>query len=91
MCLIYVLKTHLIEGLDETVGGNCASCDNISFGQCMKCMNCGFCASKYSGKCVKGSLIGPDKNTSCRRYYQNDIFWNYAKLINKTIVKPFIE
>jgi hypothetical protein len=54
-------KPKLVEGLNEEAGGFCETCDGLTFGQCMKCYNCGFCGSGYKGKCVNGTIMGPSK------------------------------
>lgn len=65
-----------IEGMDNTYGGHCRSCDNKSFGQCMNCSNCGFCVDKDGvGKCVSGDMFGPWDKSKCVNYYHNDPYW----------------
>ena len=72
-----------LEGLNEGTSHYCHNCNDLSFGQCMECYNCGFCASGNKGKCVSGSFMGPqsiwgdEKQKNCPRYYHNDQFWRY--------------
>lgn len=100
----YVNAQPKIEGFGESIGDYCKSCDNLPFGQCMKCFNCGFC-----GKCVNGTIAGPNKinenvssvvynkNTDvepqCPNYYHNDNFWRYLNVSNDynhiDVTKPF--
>lgn len=93
-----VIKQPTVEGFGESTGDYCESCDNLTFGQCMKCFNCGFCGNGYNGKCVNGTIAGPnklkenvstvvyDKNNNaepqCLNYYHNDDFWRYLNVSN---------
>lgn len=67
------------EGLDDTQGGVCKSCDDLSFGQCLKCFDCGFCGNGSTGKCMKqnSTFDGPANKEKCSRWYNNDPFWRY--------------
>jgi hypothetical protein len=59
----------------------CNSCDNLSFGQCLDCTNCGFITTDGAkGKCVKGFTHGPSKPHTypkTSRWYHSDDFWRY--------------
>ena len=71
------------EGFSDYSGKYWSSCDNKSFGQCIQCYNCGFSvdpSNGYSGKCVNGSVFGPNKKIN-GVWYQNNNFWRYNNTI----------
>jgi hypothetical protein len=96
---LYAIATDkCVEGLDQTYGTLCESCDNRSYGQCLRCYNCGFCESSdsidstgaYKGKCMKGDFSGPsDKTQKCNKWYSNDPFWSNAATEDQCIFPAF--
>lgn len=70
-------RTKTVENLDEGNGRYCENCNDLTFGQCIKCINCGYCGKKDSGKCVQGTFMGtkPEDKEKCTRWFQNDPFW----------------
>ena len=86
-----------VEGLDLTYGTFCESCETKSYGDCMRCFNCGFCESEtdkktgaYKGQCMKGDLTGPyDRSVKCNKWYVNDPFWSNAATENQCIIPAF--
>ena len=84
ICVYITVFNKYFEHLDEQTGRYCPSCDKMSFGQCLQCYNCGFCASGHKGRCMKGTAFGRDpvdkKNDDFRkcRWYHNDTFWRNA-------------
>lgn len=69
-----------IEGLNEGTAHYCNNCDELTFGQCLECYNCGFCGKGGSGKCMRGTFTGPNNKElerTCPRWYHNDQFWRY--------------
>lgn len=81
---------NTVEGLNENSGGYCTSCDGKTFGQCIRCFNCGFC----DNKCMSGTFAGPTnvKNLNTKnlnkcngRWYHTDMFWTNLKRENKEL------
>lgn len=73
-------KNNLVENFNETQGIYCKNCNNLNFGQCIRCYNCGFCQNNNnSGYCMKGEL---NKNEKCKgMWITNDIFWRKNNLL----------
>ena len=80
---LYILSTtdnsakfKKIEMLTENAGGYCTECNERTFGQCLKCYNCGYCKNGKTGKCMRGNIFGPDTKTKCDTWLTND---NYQR------------
>ena len=86
--LFVVYKLYSIyynkENFNRTHGKWCVDCNKKSFGQCLDCLNCGFCiTSSGKGYCTKGNVFGPnDSNEKCKRWIHNDEFSSMLNLKN---------
>lgn len=88
-----------IEKMDEMGGKYCENCENKTFGQCMRCFNCGFYSESpgYKGKCIPGTFRGPDNpqlwkdKVKYGLWLHNDNFWRHAnKLeVDECIYQPY--
>ena len=86
-------NSNVVENLDDIQGRYCEKCDGLSFGQCMRCFNCGFKAEGYKGKCMKGEMIAPKNLKSTERWLTNDTFWRniYANPSNNCASTSFTQ
>lgn len=56
----------------------CKTCEGRKYGQCMRCLNCGFKSKEGKGKCVPGDMYGEyNKDNIYKKslWLQNDEFW----------------
>jgi hypothetical protein len=90
---IYKVSDTITENFGEFEANYCHSCDNLPFGQCIRCVNCGFDSKGYKGKCVKGEMVSPNNLPSTHRWITHDTAWrNIYALPNENCASaPFIE
>ena len=84
-CLYCLYNSYCNENFNLTTGKWCINCEKKTFGECMDCFNCGFCATgPNQGYCTKGNLFGPDKYTEkCQKWIHNDEFSRELNRTNK--------
>lgn len=78
--IVYKFLVRQDEYFDSFYGDYCKSCSEKTFGQCMKCSNCGFAVvdNSSAGKCMNGTYRGPNnKQTKYFRWLHNDPITRY--------------
>lgn len=85
---------EVVENLDDITGRYCETCDNLSFGQCIKCFNCRFKPEdkpySYKGKCVNGDITSQDTIEYGKKWITNDTFWRNNNSNNKCALSAFM-
>jgi len=61
------------EHFNDQTGRFCSSCENLPFGQCTRCFNCGYCTDLYgNGKCIPGDYKGPYNAERCNNWLKEE-------------------